>query len=589
MPAVRTQTSFLRRQAPGFCAVLLGLALALGASQVAFAGPAGKLAPVPTPSDTTSRSGRWQGDLQFLVAQVRALHPKPFQSIAESEFMAAAADLEHRLPSLDDASAAFAMQTLVASLRDGHTSFAFAPPWPGLDRLLPVRMYPFSDGLYVTAAAPEYAALVGGRVTKIGTLAAAAAFERARTLSSGENEFTTLDRTPALLTNPLVLASLGIAPSKDACTFEVEGQDGRRRSAQVKAVTLAAFDMHRMLRGDELPVEGAVRLLDRAAGPLPLYLKARDKNYWFEYVAASKLLYFQFNSVQNDPDEPFADFCRRMFAFVDQHDVDRMVIDVRFNHGGNNGLVKPLIHGLIKRDETVNRRGHLFTITGRGTFSAAMNTSAWLEQNTHTLFVGEPTGATPNHFGDAQLVTLPYSRLQVWISHWAWQNVQPWDARPYIAPHLPAPVSFADYVANRDPALDAVLHFGDEPSLTDRVRPLLEAGNHEGARAAYAEYRRRHADLWGRTTESEINTLGYAFLGDGKADLALEVLRWNVESYPKSANAYDSVAEAYMKHGDASQAVTWYRKALEVDPEFANATEMLRRLSAHGGAGEPAH
>ena len=570
-------------------AAWLAVALALATSPAAFAGPAASLAPVPTPADTTTRAGRWQGDLQFLVAQLRWIHPKPFQSVSESEFMAATADLERRLPSLGDASTAFEMQSLVARLRDGHTSFAMAPPWPGIDRLLPLRVYPFQDGLYVTVAAREYATLVGGRVTRIGALDADAAFERVRVLASGDNEFTTLDRAPSLLMNPVLLATLGIAPSEDSCSFEVEGRDGKHHQATVKAVALAAFDMHRMLRGDELPVADGVRALDGAGGPAPLYLRARDKNYWFEYVPESKLLYFQFNSVQNDPDESFADFCRRMFDFVDQHDIDRMVIDVRFNHGGNNQLVKPLIRGLIKRDETVNRRGHLFTITGRGTFSAAMNTTAWLEQNTNTLFVGEPTGAMPNHFGDATLVTLPYSHLQVWISHWAWQNTLPWDARPYIAPHLPAPLSFADYATNRDPALDAVLHYGEEPSLTDRVRPLLEIGNREGARAAYAEYRKRHPDLWGRTTETEINALGYALLGDGKTDLAIEVLHWNVASYPKSPNAYDSVAEAYLKQGDMPQATAWYRKTLEVDPQFANATQMLQRLAAHGGTPPAGH
>jgi hypothetical protein len=50
------------------------------------------------------------------------------------------------------------------------------------------------------------------------------------------------------------------------------------------------------------------------------------------------------------------------------------VVDLRWNGGGNTLLAMPLLHGLIA-GRTINRRGRLFVIAGRGTFSAAQNTA----------------------------------------------------------------------------------------------------------------------------------------------------------------------------------------------------------------------
>jgi hypothetical protein len=50
------------------------------------------------------------------------------------------------------------------------------------------------------------------------------------------------------------------------------------------------------------------------------------------------------------------------------------VVDLRWNGGGNTLLAMPLLHGLIA-GRTINRRGRLFVIAGRGTFSAAQDTA----------------------------------------------------------------------------------------------------------------------------------------------------------------------------------------------------------------------
>jgi tetratricopeptide (TPR) repeat protein len=78
--------------------------------------------------------------------------------------------------------------------------------------------------------------------------------------------------------------------------------------------------------------------------------------------------------------------------------------------------------------------------------------------------------------------------------------------------------------------------------------------------------------------EGEFNAMGYRRMGAGKTNDAIEIFKLNVELYPKSADVYDSLAEAYMNHGDNANAIKYYRKSLEINPSNNNAKEILKRL-----------
>jgi CubicO group peptidase (beta-lactamase class C family) len=82
-------------------------------------------------------------------------------------------------------------------------------------------------------------------------------------------------------------------------------------------------------------------------------------------------------------------------------------------------------------------------------------------------------------------------------------------------------------------------------------------------------------------SEAEFNRLGYYFLGspDGIAR-AIEMFQLNVRTFPRSANVYDSLGEAYLANADTARAVINYRRALELDPNNGNAAAILRRLGA---------
>jgi hypothetical protein len=150
------------------------------------------------------------------------------------------------------------------------------------------------------------------------------------------------------------------------------------------------------------------------------------------------------------------EFSERLFQFINSHDVSKLVIDMRWNNGGNTGLIPPLLNRVIRSDK-VDERGRLFVIIGRRTFSAAQNAATYFERYTNATFVGEPTGSSPNFVGEEMPFTLPYTKIVANISDLSWKTGWPQDYRTWIAPQIYTPPTFAMYRVGRDPAMEAII------------------------------------------------------------------------------------------------------------------------------------
>ena len=85
--------------------------------------------------------------------------------------------------------------------------------------------------------------------------------------------------------------------------------------------------------------------------------------------------------------------------------------------------------------------------------------------------------------------------------------------------------------------------------------------------------------------ESSINAIGYRHLADDDIDTAIAVFELNTETFPRSANAWDSLAEATMAKGDDGSAIRYYRRSLDLDPANRNAARMIARLTGRSQPG----
>ena len=125
----------------------------------------------------------------------------------------------------------------------------------------------------------------------------------------------------------------------------------------------------------------------------------------------------------------------------------------------------------------------------------------------------------------------------------------------------------------------------DRPAETPRrsiANELLTTIREKGVASAITQYRALKAGPTANEYdfgEAELNRLGYQLLSMKKGAEAIEILKLNVETFPQSANVYDSLGEAYSANNNKELSIANYKKSLELDPNNANAKAHLATLT----------
>ena len=96
--------------------------------------------------------------------------------------------------------------------------------------------------------------------------------------------------------------------------------------------------------------------------------------------------------------------------------------------------------------------------------------------------------------------------------------------------------------------------------------------------AAIQAYRTSRRQDRGILSESQVNSIGYWLLGKKRVNEAIEIFKLNVENFPQSSNAYDSLGEAYMISGNRELSLRSYERSVQLDPRNTNAIEMIKKL-----------
>ena len=106
----------------------------------------------------------------------------------------------------------------------------------------------------------------------------------------------------------------------------------------------------------------------------------------------------------------------------------------------------------------------------------------------------------------------------------------------------------------------------------------------DGIEPAVAHYSTLKERFYGRGvydfSENSMNRFGYDVLRAGDTQGAIRVFTMLTQDNPESANAWDSLAEGYMKAGDMAKAKEYYEKSLSLNPSNRNAKEMLEKIAA---------
>jgi hypothetical protein len=239
-----------------------------------------------------------------------------------------------------------------------------------------------------------------------------------------------------LSTYPVHLHALGLAPDTTHAQYTFLSDKGERFKLLLPIIK----------SGEQVTWVNAERRM-------PLYRQREKEPLWFTYLAPEQTLYLNFKAYPRRKD--FIRFSRELFDFIDHHPIGRVVVDMRQNGGGDFTKGREYIVSEFKKRPRITRRGMLYVIMGRWTYSAGMANAADFRNDLHAFLVGEPTGARPNGYQENRAFSLPNSHLGVSYSTQLYK-FQERDT-PGIMPDKRIDPDWRSYQQGRDPALAWIL------------------------------------------------------------------------------------------------------------------------------------
>jgi hypothetical protein len=426
----------------------------------------------PGPTTDQMREG-----IQLLVKTIQARHPNPYRHFSKEEWDGHIEATLKRVESLDEVGYYAEVRQIAGMVGDVHTS---AYPMRGSDVLkdaFALRLWYFEDGLYIRATAPELEHLIGAKVLAIQGIPIDQAWKKVMSKMKTENMWMSYYMAQFHMQFPAYLHALGLGDSPKGGQWTLLMANGDRQDVYLETTespgylgaigtSLGIEAPKGWKQGHDLHVEA------------PLWIKNRDKYYWYEYLQDYGAVFMQFN-IPRRHGQPWKNFLQEMFEFIQKNnDVEKLIIDLRHNEGGWAYMSQALVQGVLKTAK-INKPGHLFVLLGRNTQSAGVTIAASLELETYAIFVGEPCGAHPNFYngpmGNHPPNALPGTDIVFRVSTESEQNSDPLDNRCYIAPDIPAAMAYEDYSSGRDKALEAALTLSYEQGREF----FLDAGGRE--------------------------------------------------------------------------------------------------------------
>ena len=380
----------------------------------------------------SSNDAAWRTDIDFLRAEIPRRHVQPFTRVPRAEFEASLDQIRTAVPSLADHQIIVGLLRALAKIGDAHTTM-----YPAFTQF-PIACQWMDDGFYVVRTTDAHRDLLGTRLVAIDDTSASDVLTAVATTISHENEWWMREVAATRMTSAEVLHAAGLIPALETASFRFARADG-----SPIARTLVRLPPG-VLPNVEIDVDK------------PLHLRNRQANYWYEYLPASGTLYVQYNQCVEIPGKPMAAFGAELAAAARSHTVDRLILDLRHNTGGNSALLAPMLSELYTTAPHLDDPNRFFVVIGPRTFSSALMNAFELDRNTRATLVGLPTGGKPNHFGNVATFTLPRSGILVQVSTRFFQLVADGDP-PALMPDIEVPSTAGDYFAGRDAVLDLLV------------------------------------------------------------------------------------------------------------------------------------
>jgi len=372
-----------------------------------------------------------------------------------------------------------ALLRITALADNGHTNLYYGKGGP--QNYVPLRVVLFADGLYVLRAKSAYADLLGARVESIEgrpTRDVIAALEELH----GGTEGWRRTQAAIFVQSPEILYgdAIGSRPDQTHWTFRLPNGSEVTRTlpGEISGENEPHADMTRWLSPQKMKGEPSNwRALFSSDADLPLSLRDFNRTFRRAWVDHGCTLFIQLKAIADVEKQHIGDFLRATTDEMRAHRPCNLILDLRFNTGGDYTKAARFASHL---PDFVPPSGRIYLLTSPQTFSAAITTTAFVKQaaESRAIILGEPVGDRLTFYGEGNAGCLPNENLCLHYAtgmHDYAHRCDDWD-RCYwlnwifpvqvksLAPDETIKMTFADYTARRDPVFDRAVALAADSS-----------------------------------------------------------------------------------------------------------------------------
>ena len=333
-------------------------------------------------------------DLNLLCETLETGHYDLYANISEEEFQAEREKIARQTLNMTDAEFYWSVRHLLSLVGDAHTTVY---PSDYFMSVLPWNIKKFDEGWFILGVDKTHEEYLGTRVTAINDVPLDEVVERTRQVISYEADSWLWQQVPNVLTWNGSLEYLDIVDHNEPVQVTVETAEG----------TEETFELPTYDNWDEAEQE----MCDFQRESTPQTAK-QDAIYWS--TALDESTYFiQYNSCQEDPDLPMEQFTQQVKTDLESAGYRNVIVDLRYNTGGNSGVIKPLTDALISYSINSRQDVQLYVLTSGRTFSSGVSAASDFKRIpiAGSIFVGQPTGGTLICAGDVdrlQMESVPF-------------------------------------------------------------------------------------------------------------------------------------------------------------------------------------
>jgi len=405
------------------------------------------------PSELVGKLEPWEGDIYFLEYELPQLHKNVYHTISKEEYKQNIQTLKQECATLESEKQWVKIRTFVASINDAHTAYSSK-----MDYAYPLNIVVLEDGVFVTAALEDNKDLLrtsSNEASRVELIAIngipiysnngeESVYSIIRNILSHENDSYLKSLMTACLLDPIFLYGAGITTSKTSCDMTFLFPDSSEETITFNSEALSNFKNlnWKVYYSDTYPADRSL---------LPPYIQFNKETYYGKYYPTNNTLYILYNSCRNDENQSFSDFIKQQYLNCNGNPVDKIVIDLRNNGGGDSRIIKPL-YNLLKNELS---NSTLYVITGENTFSSALMNAIELSKNYDGILVGSPTGGKPNHYGEVKSTQLPTGNRISWSTNYF--TMIPGDNNDSLYPQIPIEIPSTDFFSLKDTILDSIL------------------------------------------------------------------------------------------------------------------------------------